>query len=123
MRTLFPNAGTKRQTNLTTQALLRERRLKKAESADAVKSDNPTLETNEVIIDKPSSNLPRMLSLKKVSEYTTFSSSTIYDMMDENSKRYDPTFPKQVQLSQKRVAWVESEICDWLNKHINARTV
>lgn len=32
-------------------------------------------------------------------------------------------FPRHVQLSAKRVAWVESEIDTWLNERIAARQV
>ncbi len=65
--------------------------------------------------------LPRMLPLKKVVHHTGLSSTTIYDMLDKRSKRYDPTFPTQVKLSKGRVAWVESEIAEWLESKIAAR--
>lgn len=35
--------------------------------------------------------LPRMLPLKEVTYYTRLSSTTVYDMLDKKSKRYDPT--------------------------------
>ena len=41
-----------------------------------------------------------MLRLKQVIEYTGLSRSTIYDIMDTKSKRYDSTFPRSVQLTQ-----------------------
>ena len=65
--------------------------------------------------------LPRMLPLKEVTYHTGLSSTTIYDMLDKKSKRYDPTFPIQVKLSKGRVAWVEGEIAEWLNDKISAR--
>lgn len=65
--------------------------------------------------------IPRMLSLKQVIHYTGLSSTTIYDMLDKRSNRYDPTFPVQVKLSKGRVAWVESEIAEWLQARIAAR--
>lgn len=65
--------------------------------------------------------IPRMLSLKQVIHYTGLSSTTIYDMLDKRSNRYDPTFPIQVKLSKGRVAWVESEIVTWLEYKIAAR--
>lgn len=65
--------------------------------------------------------LPRMLPLKEVTYHTGLSSTTIYDMLDKKSKRYDPTFPIQVKLSKGRVAWVEGEIAEWLNDKIAAR--
>ena len=65
--------------------------------------------------------IPRMLSLKQVIHYTGLSSTTIYDMLDKRSNRYDPTFPIQVKLSKGRVAWVESEVAAWLVDKIAAR--
>lgn len=66
-------------------------------------------------------HLPRMLPLKEVTHHTGLSSTTIYDMLDKKSKRYDPTFPIQVKLSKGRVAWVESEVAQWLDGKIAAR--
>ena len=65
--------------------------------------------------------IPRMLSLKQVIHYTGLSSTTIYDMLDKRSNRYDPTFPIQVKLSKGRVAWVESEVAQWIESKIAAR--
>lgn len=65
--------------------------------------------------------IPRMLPLKQVIHYTGLSSTTIYDMLDKRSNRYDPTFPVQVKLSKGRVAWVESEIAAWLEDKIATR--
>lgn len=66
--------------------------------------------------------VPRMLPLKVVTYHTGLSSTTIYDMLDKKSKRYDCTFPTQVKLSKGRVAWVESEVAAWLVDKIAART-
>ena len=65
--------------------------------------------------------IPRMLPLKQVVHYTGLSSTTIYDMLDKRSNRYDPTFPIQVKLSKGRVAWVESEVAQWIEGKIAAR--
>ena len=65
--------------------------------------------------------MPRMLPLKEVIYFTGLSSTTIYDMLDKKSNRYDPTFPIQVKLSKGRVAWVESEVAQWLSEKIAAR--
>ena len=65
--------------------------------------------------------IPRMLPLKQVMHYTALSITTIYDMLDKKSNRYDPTFPVQVKMSKGRVAWVESEVAEWLNDKIAAR--
>jgi prophage regulatory protein len=53
--------------------------------------------------------------------YTALSSNTIYEMVNKKSDRYDPTFPVQVKLSKGRVAWVESEVADWIESKMAAR--
>ena len=65
--------------------------------------------------------IPRMLPLKQVMHYTALSSTTIYEMVNKKSDRYEPTFPIQVKLSKGRVAWVESEVADWIKGKIYAR--
>ncbi|TXD96211.1 AlpA family phage regulatory protein [Psychrobacter frigidicola] len=66
-------------------------------------------------------HIPRMLPLKEVIYFTGLSRTTIYDMLDKKSNRYDTAFPRQVKLSRGRVAWVESEIVQWLNTKIADR--
>ena len=65
--------------------------------------------------------IPRMIPLKQVMHYTALSSTTIYEMVNKKSDRYDPTFPVQVKLSKGRVAWVESEVAEWIESKIAAR--
>ena len=67
-------------------------------------------------------HIPQLLSIKDVGGYTGLSRSTIYEITNEKSDRYDPTFPKKVQLTQVRVVWVASEIADWINDKIERRT-
>ncbi|MGE6439956.1 helix-turn-helix transcriptional regulator [Psychrobacter sp. NPDC078409] len=59
--------------------------------------------------------------MKDVINYTSLSRSTIYEMINEDSDRYDPTFPKKVQLTKFRVMWVASEIAEWINNKIGER--
>lgn len=80
---------------------------------------NANTQQNTSILSMP--QIPRMLPLKQVVHYTGLSSTTIYDMLDKRSNRYDPTFPIQVKLSKGRVAWVESEIAQWIEGKIAAR--
>ena len=87
-----------------------------------VNSNSPVSQTNQESQISNLSTLPRMLPIKEVVYYVGLSQSTIYDMMDKKSKRYDPTFPTQVKLSQGRVAWIESEVADWLNARIAQRS-
>lgn len=78
------------------------------------------LNSTLLVID-PCNHIPQLLSIKDVGSYTGLSRSTIYEMVNEKSDRYDPTFPKKVQLTQVRVAWVSSEIAEWINTKIEAR--
>ena len=67
-------------------------------------------------------HIPQLLSIKDVIGYTGLSRSTIYEMINENSNRYDPTFPKKLQLTQVRVVWIASEIAEWINTKIAERS-
>ena len=83
--------------------------------------ENLNVNTQKNISTLSMQQIPRMLPLKQVVHYTGLSSTTIYDMLDKRSNRYDPTFPVQVKLSKGRVAWVESEVAVWLGEKIAAR--
>ena len=72
---------------------------------------------------EPCNHIPQLLSIKDVIQYTGLSRSTIYEMINEESNRYDPTFPKKVQVTQSRVVWVASEIAEWINRKIGERSV
>ncbi|EMA2454568.1 AlpA family transcriptional regulator [Vibrio cholerae] len=50
----------------------------------------------------------RFLKLKEVMEKTALSRSAIYRKMNEGE------FPQSVSLGDRAVAWVESEIDDWM---------
>lgn len=78
------------------------------------------LNTAKLLIEQ-CNHIPQLLSIKAVGNYTGLSRSTIYEMINENSERYDPTFPRKVQLTQVRVVWVASEIAEWINNKMDAR--
>jgi len=49
------------------------------------------------------------------------SRSTIYDKINPDSPRYDPSFPKPIRLGTgAAVGWIESEIDSWLRSQIEA---
>lgn len=70
---------------------------------------------------EPCNHIPQLLSIKDVGHYTGLSRSTIYEINNDKSERYDPTFPKKVQLTQVRVVWVASEIAEWIESKMEAR--
>lgn len=43
--------------------------------------------------------MQQLISIKQVMEFVGVGRSTIYEMMDENSPYYDPTFPKKVKIT------------------------
>lgn len=56
---------------------------------------------------------PKLLRLPEVMEITTLSRSTIYLAMNNGE------FPKPLSLINRTVAWLESEVYDWINDRIN----
>ena len=57
----------------------------------------------------------RLIKLKEVMAKTSLGYSSIYKFISEG------TFPKQVSLGAKSVAWVESEVDDWIMERIGKR--
>lgn len=57
----------------------------------------------------------RLIKLKEVMDCTGLGRSTIYNYMA------DETFPKPVSLGSRAVAWVESEVQDWILERIEER--
>lgn len=74
------------------------------------------------LVTKQCNHIPQLLSIKDVIGYTGLSRSTIYEITNDKSDRYDPTFPKKVQLTQIRVVWVASEIAEWIDNKITERS-
>jgi len=57
----------------------------------------------------------RLIRLKQVMECTGLARSTVYKFIAEGD------FPKPVKLGARMVAWVESEIQDWIQEKIEQR--
>lgn len=60
-------------------------------------------------------NVPRLMSLNDVVELTTLSRTHI------NNLRKIGSFPAAVQLGEKRVAFVRTEVLAWIESRIAAR--
>ncbi|QTP55853.1 AlpA family transcriptional regulator [Billgrantia sulfidoxydans] len=68
------------------------------------------------------SHQPRvLLKLKQVMERTGLSRSSIYNKLDAKCPHYDPEFPRQVSIGASSVAWVESEVEEWIESCIKKR--
>ncbi|WP_312099912.1 helix-turn-helix transcriptional regulator [Acinetobacter venetianus] len=63
----------------------------------------------------------QIISLHQVIALTGVCRSTIYEMMDEDSPYYDPTFPKKVKITQKRIGWSAYEIHQWIESKLVSR--
>lgn len=59
--------------------------------------------------------IQRLIRRKEVCEKTGLGVSSIYALMAEG------LFPKSINLSERRVAWVESEVDEWVFERISAR--
>ena len=50
----------------------------------------------------------------EVEEALRISRSKIYEMINPEHARYDPSFPKPMQWGAKRVMWRQDEIAQWM---------
>lgn len=57
----------------------------------------------------------RLIKLKEVMAKTSLGHSSIYKFISEG------TFPKQVSLGARSVAWVESEVDEWIFEKVSSR--
>ncbi len=63
----------------------------------------------------------RLIRRTDVQKMIGLSRSTIYTRLDKNSPHFDPSFPKPIKLGAISVAWVESEIQEWIEARIKNR--
>ena len=57
----------------------------------------------------------KLIKLPEVKELTTFSSATIYRLIQKGE------FPRQRKLSERSVVWVSEEIYNWIDEKIDKR--
>lgn len=65
----------------------------------------------------------KVIRRKELEERIAKSCSWIYSVMDPRSRYYDPSFPLPIRMSQKSIAWVESEVDSWIISKMQERTV
>jgi prophage regulatory protein len=63
----------------------------------------------------------QIINLKEVIQFTSISRAKIYEMINVDSKYYDPTFPKPIRLSESRIGWVALEVHQWIEAKIQSR--
>ncbi|MDT8805371.1 helix-turn-helix transcriptional regulator [Vibrio vulnificus] len=62
----------------------------------------------------PKNNI-RLIRFREVLAMTGLSRSSVYRFIEANQ------FPAQVQLGGRAVAWVESEVQEWIQQRVSAR--
>lgn len=65
---------------------------------------------------EPKAQTLRLIRRKEVQAKTGFGASSIYAEMAKGN------FPKPIQISERRVAWLESEIDAWIAERVASRT-
>ncbi|MPW45572.1 helix-turn-helix transcriptional regulator [Acinetobacter guerrae] len=63
----------------------------------------------------------QIINLKEVIAFTSISRAKIYEMINETSKYYDPSFPKPIRLSESRIGWSAWEIHQWIEAKMQSR--
>jgi len=58
----------------------------------------------------------RLLTMKEVVVLTRMSKPTVYKLIREGR------FPQQIRICDNKVAWLQSEILDWISRRAEART-
>ena len=55
---------------------------------------------------------PSLIRLKKVEAKTGLKKSMVYDLMNKGE------FPKSIKIGERAVAWIESEVDQWIQNKI-----
>lgn len=63
----------------------------------------------------------QIINIKEVIQFTSISRAKIYEMINIDSKYYDPSFPKPIRLSESRIGWVALEVHQWIEGKIQSR--
>ena len=63
----------------------------------------------------------QIINIKELIQFTSISRAKIYEMINVDSKYYDPTFPRPVRLSESRIGWVALEVHQWIEEKIQSR--
>lgn len=63
----------------------------------------------------------QIINIKDVIQFTSISRAKIYEMINEKSKYFDPTFPQPIRLSESRIGWSAWEINQWIEDKLGSR--
>lgn len=59
----------------------------------------------------------QIITVKDVMKFTSISRSKIYELINKESKYYDPTFLQPIRLSESRIGWSAWEIHQWMRNN------
>ena len=63
----------------------------------------------------------QIITVKDVMKFTSISRSKIYELINKDSKYYDPTFPQPIRLTEMRIGWSAWEIHQWIKAKMDER--
>ena len=63
----------------------------------------------------------QIVNIKDVVQFTSISRAKIYEMINVNSKYYDPAFPRPIRLSESRIGWSAWEVHQWIEDKLQSR--
>lgn len=66
----------------------------------------------------------KVIRLRELVQVVGLARSTLYDIQNPKSSRFDPTFPAKVRLSGRAVGWFWVEVQAWLKSRpiVNHKT-
>ena len=63
----------------------------------------------------------QIITVKDVMKFTSISRSKIYELINKESKYYDPTCPQPIRLTEMRIGWSAWEIHQWIKAKMDER--
>ncbi len=73
------------------------------------------------VLTSQSFQMNQIITVKDVMKFTSISRSKIYELINKESKYYDPTFPQPIRLSESRIGWSAWEIHQWIEAKLEQR--
>ena len=70
----------------------------------------------------PIQNKYQVIRIKELLLITGISRSSIYEKLNPQSERFDPSFPTKIKLGKRAVGWLLQEVEEWVN-HIKANSL
>ncbi len=65
----------------------------------------------------------QLIRMSQVVKLTSLSKSTVYELLDSKSPRYDASFPQRIHLTAGTVCWRLSEVEAWIESKIEGSRI